>query len=245
MSFLEVRGLGKRFDRTWVLRNVSFRIEAGTFALLIGANGSGKTVLVRHLNGLLLPDEGEVLLNGEPIITDLGGSRRQVGMVFQDPDSQIIGQTVFEDVAFGPRTQRLDESEVTKRVEQALALTGLLELCRAAPAVLSGGQRRRLALAGVLAMQSRCVILDEPFTFLDHGACIELLRYLIALKRSGHTIIMITHDIEKVLGETDQVIALANGRLAADESPRALLARLPAYGLRRPPGELTQLSWLR
>ncbi len=245
MRTVDVCNLGKRFDGRWVFRSVSFRIAAGSFALLIGANGSGKTVLARHLNGLLLPDEGEVLLDGVSVSSDLAGSRRQIGMVFQDPDSQIIGQTVFEDVAFGPRAQRLSEDEVAERVAHALALTGLSGLETAVPPTLSGGQRRRLALAGVLAMRSACIVLDEPFTFLDHGACVELLRYLLELKRLGHSIIMITHDLDKVLGEADQVIALADGSLAAEGSPADILDQLPAYGIRRPHGELEQLTWLR
>ena len=245
MSFLEVRRLGKRFNGRWVFRDVSFTVRPGAFTLLIGANGSGKTVLARHLNGLIMPDEGEVLLEGRPITADLNTCRRQIGMVFQDPDSQFIGQTVLEDVAFGPRSQGLPEQEVAARVQRALALTGLLEERAAAPAALSGGQRRRLALAGALATESRCVVLDEPFTFLDHAACVELLRYLVDLRRSGHSVIMITHDIDKVLAEADQVLALAGGTLEADDSPRAVLGRLPAYGLCRPNGRLEQLTWLR
>ena len=243
MSTIELRELGKRFGNRWVFRRVSFTIEPGRFVLLLGANGSGKTVLARHLNGLLLPDEGEVLIDGRPIKADLAACRRTVGMVFQDPESQIIGQTVFEDVAFGPRVQQLSEAEVSERVAEALALTGLEAERQSPPAALSGGRRRRLALAGVIATRSSCIVLDEPFTFLDHAACVELLRYLVRLKERGHTVIMITHDIEKVLGEADRVIALADGGVAADTSPERFLMELPAYGLRRPHGALTELSW--
>ena len=225
------------------LNGASFQLETGEFLVLAGPNGSGKTVLMRHLNGLAKPHSGEVLLNGSSIQDNLPTTRCRVGLVFQDADAQIVGQTVAKDVAFGPENLRLPRQEVEKRVMQSLQATGLLGFHERRPHTLSGGEKRRLAVAGVLAMQPEVLVLDEPFTGLDWPGCADLLAVLDELHRGGTAILLITHDLGKVLAHANRLALMSEGQIVANGHPNQILSQVERYGIRRPPGEISTMSW--
>lgn len=248
MPVVEARQLTHVFPNGKVaLAEASLRVETGEFVVIAGANGSGKTVFIRHLNGLLAPTQGEVLLDGEPIRKDIVKVRQTIGLIFQDSESQIVGQTVAEDVAFGPENLNLSPSEVAHVVEGALARVGLSELASQDPHTLSGGQKRRLAIAGVLAMNPKILIFDEPFTGLDYPGVVQVLQQLVALHAAGHAIIVVTHELEKVLAHATRLVLFHEGRVVEDGSPEEVVSRVEPYGVRMPlrTGEkVAELTWL-
>lgn len=248
MSLIEIHQLTHRFpDGTIALKNIDLKIEDGDFIVLAGPNGSGKTVLSRHLNGLLLPTEGTVLLEGEPITKNIVNARKKIGLIFQDSESQIVGQTVEEDVAFGPENLKLSREEIDKRVKHSLESVGLTHLASADPHHLSGGEKRRLAIAGILAMSPRIIILDEPFAGLDYPGVVQVLKQIVSLHNEGHTIMVISHDIEKVLAHSNRLIIMEKGCIARDDSPEKLIDELERFGIKSPFGEnrsITSITWL-
>lgn len=235
IPLLEVRELTHRFgDGTLGLSEVSFVLAPGELLLIAGRNGSGKTLLMKHLNGLLRPTSGEVLLEGRPIHENLAEARRRIGLVFQDADSQIVGQTVREDVAFGPGNLRLPDPEIQRRTEASMCAVGIEHLAARPSHLLSGGEKRRLAVAGVLAMDPSIVIFDEPFTALDYPGVSHVLAEILRLHAEGRTLIVITHEVEKILAHTTRVLVLDGGRLVEDGEPSAIIDRFDRYGVRRP-----------
>ncbi|WP_041866006.1 energy-coupling factor ABC transporter ATP-binding protein [Sediminispirochaeta smaragdinae] len=244
---LELRNVSRRFrDGTTALRNVSLSFTRGSFTLLLGTNGSGKSVLLKIIAGLLEPQEGSVVLEGKPL-SDHGRSLHQkIGFIFQNPDSQIVGQTVEEDVAFGPRNLGCTESQIIERSEKALEKTGLLHLKDKRPHLLSGGEKRRLAVAGVEAMEPDIVLLDEPFGNLDYPGAIELLRILKGLKESGRTIILVTHDLMKSAALADRAIVLSKGSVVENGPLETMRERLKGFGIKPPPEAfpIEKCSWL-
>ena len=235
MNIIEIENLTHCFaDGTVGLNSINLGIREGSFTLIAGPNGSGKTTLLRHLNGLLLPTEGMVRLAGRPVEEDLLKARQYVGMMFQDADSQIVGETVYEDVAFGPENLRLERPEIQKRVIRSLRAIGLQDLADQRPHLLSGGEKRRLAIAGVLAMEPRVIVFDEPFASLDYPGVKQVLQHIIDLHRSGHTIVITTHDLEKVIAHADHLILMQSGRIVRDGSPEEIVGDLEAFGVRKP-----------
>lgn len=235
MSFIEFSNISHRFsDGSYGIRGISLSIEQGAFVVVAGANGSGKTTLLRHLNGLLTPTSGSIILDGQAVADDILRARMMVGMVFQDADTQIVGETVYDDVAFGPENLRLDHPEIEQRVKAALETVGLHQMSARPPHLLSGGEKRRLAIAGVLAMRPRVLVFDEPFSNLDYPGIRQVLSQIVDLHRSGHTIIMSTHDIEKVLAQTDRLIIMAAGQVVRDGKPDTLTREIEQYGVREP-----------
>jgi len=225
------------------LNHLDLTIRAGEYVAIIGPNGCGKTTLIRHLNALLLPGEGKIRINGltTSAVQDRKEIRRLVGMIFQSPDNQIVGMTVEEDVAFGPGNLGLPATELRRRVDSALATVGLTGLEERAPYSLSGGQKQLLALAGILAMNPKVIVLDEPTASLDPAAKKVVYDLLRQLHRAGITIIHVTQDMdEAVLAQ--RVLVMNQGRIAADGPPREVLTRvewLQGLGLDAP--RLTQL----
>lgn len=248
MSILEIRHLTKTFsDKGTVLKDINLQFNSGEFVIIAGTNGSGKTVLIRHFNGLISPTSGEVLLNGTPINNNLVDTRKQIGLVFQNSDHQIVAQTVAEDVAFGPTNLKLPLAEISDRVTTALAATGLTKLANQSPHDLSGGQKRKLAIAGVLAMKPKILVFDEPFTGLDYPGVIQILQQLVALHQQGQTIIVITHELEKVLAHASRLIIINHGQIVRDAHPAELLDQLQQYDIHRPcatKDQLKTLTWL-
>jgi len=235
MCNIEIQNLSHRFsDGTLGLDHIDLRIQAGTFVVVVGPNGSGKTTLIRHLNGLLLPSEGCVEVGGISVQKDPMRARRLVGMIFQDADSQIVGETVYQDVAFGPENLRLDYAQIRKRVGRALDAVGLKGLAEQRPHLLSGGEKRRLAIAGILAMESRVIACDEPFASLDYPGVKQVLQQILALHQAGHTILVVTHDVEKVLAHSERLIIMQKGKIVRDGVPVELIGELETFGVRAP-----------
>jgi biotin transport system ATP-binding protein len=249
MVILETRNLTKVFSNgVAALQEVNFCVRRGEMVVVAGCNGSGKTVLARHLNGLLRPSTGEVLVAGEAVTRNPAEARRRVGLVFQDSDSQIVGETVTADVAFGPENLGLAPAEVTTRVTWALEAVGLTACAAWRPQQLSGGQKRKLAIAGVLAMRPQIMVLDEPFTGLDYPGVVQVLTQLVRLRRDGQTLVVITHELEKVLAHADRLAILYSGKLVAAGRPEELLDRVEEYGIKKPFGAnrpVETMTWLK
>jgi len=221
-----------------VLRGVSFAVRRGEYLALIGPNGSGKSTLARHLNALLLPQEGRVWVNGwdtrDP--RHRWDIRRTVGMVFQTPDTQLVASVVEEEVAFGPENVGLPRAEIRRRVEEALTTVGLSAERGRNPQLLSAGQKQRLALAGVLALEPECVVLDEATALLDPMGRRAVLGVLDRLHAQGRTIVLITHLMDEA-ARADRAVVLDEGRLVMDAPPREVFRReeaLRCWGLTLP-----------
>lgn len=235
MDIIEIESLNHRFpDGTPGLECINLKIQAGAFVVFAGPNGSGKTTLMRHLNGLLLPTEGCVKVAGVSVQKDLMRARRLVGMMFQEPDSQIVGETVYEDVAFGPENLRLDHAQIHNRVTLALDAVGLIDFAEQRPHLLSGGEKRRLAIAGILAMEPRVIVFDEPFASLDYPGAKQVLKQILGLHQTGHTILLITHDLEKVIAHADRLIIMQKGKIIRDGIPADIVRDVEKFGVRAP-----------
>lgn len=247
-GIIEINNLTHKFgDGTTGLSNIQLSIQAGSFVVIAGCNGSGKTTLLRHLNGLLLPTEGEVRIEGVAVDDDLQGARQKVGMVFQDTDSQIVGETVFEDVAFGPENLCLKRQEVRERVVSALHAVALSDRSDDRPHLLSGGQKRRLTIAGILAMKPSILVFDEPFSNLDYPGIVKVLQQIVSLHSQGATIILTTHDLEKVIVHADRLLLMKDGKILRDDQPKNLYKELEMFGVREPCAsrlDTDVLSWL-
>ncbi|AGB30875.1 ABC transporter-related protein [Natrinema pellirubrum DSM 15624] len=231
---IEFRSVSYAFEDVSVLEDVSLTIEDGEFGLLAGANGSGKTTLLRHCNGLLTPDDGEVLVDGTPVSDDLIAARSSVGMVFQHPRDQFVSATVGADVAFGPENLGLERAEIDRRVDAALEAVNMAGRADDRIDALSGGEQSRVAIAGALAMDPSHLVLDEPFTGLDEPARRSVLERLAALSADGTGVLLATHDLRDVLGLADRVIAMQDGRVAVDGSPDDALEDLAGLEVRVP-----------
>jgi cobalt/nickel transport system ATP-binding protein len=233
---IELRALCHTYDDgTRALADVSLRIGAGESVAIIGANGAGKSTLLMHLNGHLRPSRGDVLVDGRVLAADsLLAARRHVGVVFQDPDDQLFMPSVFEDVAFGPRNLGLDDAEVAQRVCAALQRVGVWALRDKAPQRLSGGEKKRVAIAGVLAMAPPVLVLDEPTSGLDPHARRQLMGLLAQFQQ---TRVFASHDLDMVLALCPRTIVLREGMLMADGDTRAIFAdaRLLEQCLLEPP----------
>ena len=226
MPILETNDLTHVFpDGTVAIQDISIQIHEGEFVVIAGANGSGKTVFARHLNGLLKPTKGNVWIDGEPINKNIVAARRKVGLVFQDPDSQVVGQTVAEDVAFGPENLNLPAAQVESIVKETLAAVGLSQFASQSPHALSGGEKRKLAIAGILAMRPKIILFDEPFTGLDYPGIVQVLTQILRLHQMGHTILLITHELEKVLAHADRLVILYQGKKVEDGKPEDVIYR--------------------
>ena len=249
---LEVKNLrhvysaGTPFEHV-ALEDVSFSVERGEFIGIIGHTGSGKSTLMQHLNGLLKPTSGSVLLDGKDIWSDKAltrQSRFRVGLVFQYPEYQLFEETVYKDIAFGPKNMRLSEAEIDRRVRQSAEIVGITpEQLQVSPFDLSGGQKRRVAIAGVIAMEPEVLILDEPTAGLDPEGREDILNNIEAYRKAKNaTIMMVSHSMNDVARLTDRLFVLNNGTLAMDDSPLAVFSRaqeLLDMGLDIP--ELTRL----
>ena len=209
-----------------VLRNVAFDIPAGQFVAVVGRNGSGKSTLAKMLNGLLTPTSGSVTVGGHSTAAsqqELDAVRETVGMVFQNPDNQLVASVVEEDVAFGPENLGVPPAQIRERVEAALQKVGMAGFASRGVATLSGGQKQRVAIAGALAVAPRVLVLDEPTAMLDPNGRAEVMQAVAALQRDGMTVVLITHFMEEVV-RADRVIALCEGKIAFDGTPAAFFA---------------------
>ena len=231
---------------TQVFENLNLTIESGSFVAILGINGCGKSTLAKHFNSILLPSGGKVYVNGIDTsdLTRIMAVRRCVGMVFQNPDNQIVANVVEEDVAFAPENLGVPPAEIRRRVDDALKAVGMYEYREHAPHLLSGGQKQRVAIAGVIAMAPRCIVLDEPTAMLDPIGRAEVMKTIRELNRSsGVTVVLITHHMDEA-AQADRLVVMAKGRVVADGPPREVFQRveeLKAVGLTVP--ETTELLW--
>ena len=208
--------------------NVSLSVKQGEFIAILGHNGSGKSTLAKHFNAILYPTEGTVFVDGMDTRDDekLWDVRREAGMVFQNPDNQIIGQIVEEDVGFGPENLGVPTEEIWQRVEESLKAVGMYEFRKYAPGKLSGGQKQRVSIAGVIAMHPKCLVLDEPTAMLDPLGRKEVIRAVRALNDvEGITIILITHYMEEII-HADKVFVMDQGKVALQGTPREIFSQV-------------------
>lgn len=229
-SIIEIKNLHYTYpgDELESLCGVSLEIEKGSFVAVLGHNGSGKSTLAKHLNAILLPTEGEVLIDGvntsdEDRLLDI---RRTVGMVFQNPDNQIVANVVEDDVAFAPENLGVAPAEIRERVDKALKQVDMYEFKMHAPHLLSGGQKQRVAIAGVIAMEPEVIVLDEPTAMLDPKGRREVIETITRLCREkGITVVLITHHMSECIG-ADRVIVMSNGHIVADGSPENVFSQV-------------------
>ncbi len=211
-----------------ILKSLDIGIESGSFVAVLGHNGSGKSTFAKHLNGILLPTGGKVWIDGmdsadEEKLLDI---RRTVGMVFQNPDNQIVANVVEDDVAFGPENMGVPAEEIRQRVDEALRDVGMYEYRSHAPHLLSGGQKQRVAIAGIVAMRPRCIVLDEPTAMLDPLGRREVLETIHRLNRElGITVVLITHHMDECIG-ADRLIVMSDGEIIADGTPREVFPQV-------------------
>ncbi len=234
-------------QETPVLRDISISIEKGSFTAVLGHNGSGKSTFAKHINAILVPDEGKVYVDGMDTSDEekLFAIRQKAGMVFQNPDNQIVATIVEEDVAFAPENLGVPPAEIRQRVDDALKAVKMYDYRKHAPTQLSGGQKQRIAIAGVIAMQPDCIILDEPTAMLDPQGRQEVMETIRRLNREkGITIVLITHYMEEA-AQSDRIIVMDDGRVLLDDVPKKVFSQvetLRAVGLDVP--QVTELAHL-
>ena len=229
-----------------VFEDLNLTVEEGSFVAILGTNGCGKSTLAKHFNSILLPTGGKVYVCGiDTSLEDrIMSVRRNVGMVFQNPDNQIVANVVEEDVAFGPENLGIASPEIRQRVDRALKQVGMYEYRSHAPHLLSGGQKQRVAIAGVIAMEPRCIVLDEPTAMLDPRGRQEVMDTILALNREkGITVVLITHHMDEA-ARCGRVVVLHKGQIAADGTPEKVFSQvelLHSLGLEAP--ETVELCW--
>lgn len=239
-NIIEVKNLSYRYDHKsedYILKDVSFHVKQGEWLSIVGHNGSGKSTTVRLIDGLLEAESGDIIISGDELTADnVWEKRRQIGMVFQNPDNQFVGATVEDDVAFGLENQGMDYPMMVKRVHEALELVGMQNFKEREPARLSGGQKQRVAIAGVVALQPDIIILDEATSMLDPEGRLELIRTVKDIKDKNQlTVISITHDLDEI-SLSDRVLVMKNGQVESTAIPRELFSRpdLEDLGLDQP-----------
>lgn len=239
-NIIEVRNLKYKYDsesENYTLNDVSFQVKKGEWLSIVGHNGSGKSTTVRLIDGLLEAESGDIIISGDKLTAEnVWEKRRQIGMVFQNPDNQFVGATVEDDVAFGLENQGLDYDLMVERVQQALELVGMQDFKEREPARLSGGQKQRVAVAGVVALRPDIIILDEATSMLDPEGRLDLIQIVKKIKDSNQlTVISITHDLDEI-ALSDRVLVMKEGRVESTATPRELFSRedLEELGLDQP-----------
>ena len=240
---LECAALSLEIDGNTIYSDVTLALGKGSLAVLCGRNGAGKSQLLRTLKGLVRQTSGTVSLSGQV----LKASQRlaRIALVFQNADLQAVGETVEKDVAFGPENLGWKRREIASAVDEAIALMGLEDLRKHRPATLSGGEKRRLAIAGVLAMKPEVILLDEPFAALDYPSTKAVLKALLDMHAAGHSILVVSHEIEKFLSHVDQVFIMSSGKLIHSGSAADSLDALREAQVYVPPIGLEKMSWLQ
>lgn len=239
-NIIEVRNLKYKYDsesENYTLNDVSFQVKKGEWLSIVGHNGSGKSTTVRLIDGLLEAESGDIIISGDKLTAEnVWEKRRQIGMVFQNPDNQFVGATVEDDVAFGLENQGLDYDLMVERVQQALEFVGMQDFKEREPARLSGGQKQRVAVAGVVALRPDIIILDEATSMLDPEGRLDLIQTVKKIKDSNQlTVISITHDLDEI-ALSDRVLVMKEGQVESTATPRELFSRedLEELGLDQP-----------
>ena len=237
---------GENQEEKIAINDVNLQIKEGEFIAILGHNGSGKSTMAKHMNALLIPTEGKMLVNKMDTsdMNNLWNIRETAGMVFQNPDNQLVATIVEEDVAFGPENLGVPPEEIRKRVDEALERVGMSEYKRHAPHLLSGGQKQRIAIAGILAMKPKCIIFDEPTAMLDPSGRKEVLDTIIDLNKNyGITVILIKHYMDEA-AKADRIVVMDKGKLILDGKPRDVFSnveKMKSIGLDVP--QVTELSY--
>jgi len=231
-------------DKSYAVDGVDLNIKKGQFTAIIGHNGSGKSTLAKLINSLLLPTEGHIFVKDMDTSDDskLWDIRQTAGMVFQNPDNQLVATIVEEDIAFGPENQGIEPAEIRRRVDEALNAVGMYEYRKRPPHMLSGGQKQRIAIAGILALNSDCIVLDEPTAMLDPSGRKEVMDTLRKLNKEGKTILLITHYMDEAV-QADRVVVMDKGTIKLDGTPKDVFKNLEAikkFGLDVP--QVTELA---
>ena len=233
-------------EEIYAIKDISFEVEKGEFLVVLGHNGSGKSTIAKHMNALLTPSEGIVIVDGLDTLNpeNLWAIRAKSGMVFQNPDNQLVATIVEEDVAFGPENLGVDPEEIRKRVDDSLKKVGMYEYRKHAPHLLSGGQKQRIAIAGILAMKPDCIIFDEPTAMLDPSGRKDVLKNIKEInEKYGITIILITHYMDEA-AQADRIIVIDNGEILLQGKPREVFSKvekMKSIGLDVP--QVTELSY--
>ena len=229
MSFISVKNVSFSYaeDKKYVLNGINLKVEKGEFVALLGHNGCGKSTAAKLLNAMLLPDEGVVIVDkmitsDEELTYEI---RRNVGLVLQNPDNQLVASVIEEDVAFGPENLGVPPEEIRQRVDNALKTVDMYEYRTHAPHKLSGGQKQRVAIAGILAMKPECVVFDEPTAMLDPNGREEVMNTILRLKKNGITVVLITHYMDEAV-TADRVIVMDNGKVLIEGKPREVFSRV-------------------
>lgn len=244
---IEIKNINFKYNTSddYVLKDYSLKINEGEFLCILGHNGSGKSTLAKLINGLYVPNDGDVIVDGMNTKNpeDVWKIRSNAGLVFQNPDNQIVATIVEEDVAFGPENLGVESSEIKKRVEEALEIVGMSEFAKNAPHNLSGGQKQRVAIAGILAMSPKYIIFDEPTAMLDPSGRSEVIETILSLKKMGKTIILITHYMDEA-AKSDRLIVMEKGKIILDGTPKKVFSqvdKVKEIGLDVP--QVTELAW--
>lgn len=246
VSFKYINNTEGKNEEKYALKNVNLEVKKGEFLVILGHNGSGKSTIAKHMNALITPSEGTVIVDGldtsnPEVLWDI---RAKAGMVFQNPDNQLVATIVEEDVAFGPENLGIDPAEIRKRVDDGLEKVGMSEYKRHAPHLLSGGQKQRVAIAGILAIEPECIIFDEPTAMLDPSGRKEVLNNIKYLnKEHGMTIILITHYMDEA-AQADRIIVMDDGSIKMEGTPREIfpqVERMKTIGLDVP--QVTELAY--
>lgn len=244
MAKLEIRNLSKKIERKIILSDISLSIEEGETVLIAGLNGSGKSMLLKLIKGLEKESDGSILIDGR----ECGRKERmrKVALVFQDAALEIVGESVREDIAFGLENQGKERHEIESETERYLNIFALTELAKENPRVLSGGEKRKVAIAAVLAMGPDIILLDEPLSSLDYPSTILVIKTLIQLKEMGKTVILVSHEAEKLLAHMDRTIILKEGKVVSDRDSRASIEELRRNDIYVPSSiSFEDLTWLR
>lgn len=246
MAYLEVEGLNLTLDGKRLLKDISFSIDKGSITLIAGKNGSGKSLLLKCLKGLEIPDKGtRIVLDGK-VMKKSKDRMREISLVFQDTALQIVGATVEKDIAFGPENLKEERSAIDRKVNDMLSLFELEEQRKMKPDYLSGGEKRKLSVAGVLAMDTNLLLLDEPFANLDYPSTITVINTLDNLKQKGITVVLVSHEAEKFLFHTDRTIIIKDGAIVHDDKSSLSLSALRENDIYLPPNaRFEELSWAR
>mgnify|MGYP006292130313 CR=1 FL=1 len=235
MELIRFDSVSHRFvNGEYGIKNVTFALHSGDFAVIAGPNGAGKTVLMKHANGLLEPSKGNVFFKGLPVKPNDISVKQHVGLIFQNPDTQIVCPTVREELAFGPENLGLPRETIEQRIENTARTLELQDLLKKRSSALSGGEKRKITIAGIITMEPEVLILDEPFTGLDYPGIREVLRLLVRIHKQGCTIVVITHEIEKVLAHANRFVIMEGGTIAEDGRPEELIPVVERYGLKNP-----------
>ena len=229
-----------------VFEDLNLKIEAGSFVAVLGGNGCGKSTLAKHFNSMLLPSGGKVYVHGMDTSDEdkIMAVRRCIGMVFQNPDNQIVANVVEEDVAFGPENLGIASPEIRNRVDKALKQVGMYEYREHAPHLLSGGQKQRVAIAGIIAMEPKCIVLDEPTAMLDPRGRREVMETILRLNREkGITIVLITHHMDEA-AQAERVVVMSNGQIAADGRPEEVFSNVQLmHDIKLAAPDTVELCW--